>query len=71
MDDINRTQELVAAGLVTVREAASFMGISVAGLYALMARGALPFVKIGRSRRVPRRALIELAARNIVERRQD
>jgi len=65
-----RTQPetLVGDGLLTTKEAAEFLGISVAGLYAIMARGELPFVKLGRSRRVPRRALIELAARNLTDR---
>ena len=71
MDESNRVLDLVAAGLVTVREAASFLGISVAGLYALMARGELPFVKLGRARRIPRRALVELAARNLVDCRHE
>ena len=56
---------LVADGLLTVREAAAFLGISRSSLYVLMDRGELPFAKIGRSRRVPRRAVIELAAREL------
>jgi excisionase family DNA binding protein len=66
--DSEVARDLVADGLKTVREAASFLGISVAGTYQLMARGDLPFVKIGRSRRIPRRALVELAAKNLVGR---
>jgi hypothetical protein len=31
-----------------------------------MDAGELPFVKIGRARRIPHNALIELAARNVV-----
>ena len=32
-------------------------------LYELMGGGELPFVKLGRSRRIPRRAIVELAGR--------
>ena len=53
---------LVEDGLVTVSEAASFLRLSRSSLYVLMERGELAFVKIGRSRRIPRRALIALAA---------
>jgi excisionase family DNA binding protein len=58
--------ELLADGLMTVKQAAAFLGISVANLYVLMSRGELPYVKLGRSRRIPRRALIDLAAKNLV-----
>ena len=57
--------ELVADGLLTVREAAEFLRLSRSALYRLMDRGALPFVKLGRNRRIPRRALVELAARGL------
>jgi excisionase family DNA binding protein len=66
--ELERARQVVEDGLLTVREAAGFMRISIAGIYALMARGELPYVKIGRCRRVPRRALVELAARNLVGR---
>ena len=56
---------LVEDGLVTVSEAAAFLRLSRSNLYLLMERGELPFVKIGRSRRIPRRALVQLAARGI------
>ncbi len=54
--------DLVADGLLTVPEAAGFLRLSRSNLYALMERGELRFVKIGRSRRIPRRAVIALAA---------
>ena len=54
--------ELLADGLVTVQEAAQFLSISRSKLYDLMDNGELVFVKLGRSRRIPRRALIGLAA---------
>ncbi len=56
-------QALVADGLMTVSEAAAFLSLSRATLYTLMDHRELPFVKIGRSRRIPKRALVELAAR--------
>jgi excisionase family DNA binding protein len=62
----NRPQEMVADGLLTVKEASAFLKVSVATLYKLMERGELVYTKIGRSRRIPRKALVELAARNLV-----
>ena len=58
--------ELLADGLHRVAEAARFLAMSRSTLYAMMASGALPFVKIGKSRRVPRRAVVELAVRGLV-----
>ncbi len=57
--------DLVADGLLTVREAADFLRISRSRLYELMDRGELIYLKLGRSRRIPRRAVIELAARGL------
>jgi excisionase family DNA binding protein len=71
MTTSSEKEELVRDGLLNVKQAAVFLEISVAGLYALMSRGELSYVKIGRSRRIPRRALIELAARNLVDRRNE
>ncbi len=62
-------KELVSDGLDKIADAARFLGLSVSQLYALMQRGDLPFVKIGRSRRIPHRALVELAAQHLVDRR--
>ena len=55
-------EDLVSDGLVTIREAAQFLRVSRSKLYDLMDNGELKFVKLGRSRRIPRRALIDLAA---------
>ena len=57
--------ELVADGLLTVRECAEFLHLSRSKIYELMDAGELCFVKLGRSRRIPRRAVIELAARQL------
>lgn len=59
-------QDLVAGGLLSVREAAAFLRISVAGLYGFMERGELPYAKLGRSRRIPRQALVAFAASRMV-----
>jgi len=55
-------RQVVAEGLLTVPEAASFLSVSRSKLYEMMDRGLLPYVKLGRARRIPRRALVELAA---------
>ena len=57
----NRTKTVDELRLVAPKEAASILGIGVSALYALMRRGELPFIKIGRSTR------IELAAIRVFE----
>jgi excisionase family DNA binding protein len=71
MSDVKQHRDLLGEGLVTVKEAGRFLGLSVASVYNLMSRGELPYVKLGRSRRIPRVALVQLAARNLVGRRED
>lgn len=56
---------LVADGLVPLAEAMTFLSVSRSTLYELMDKGVLPYAKIGRSRRVPKRALVELARRTL------
>ncbi len=56
---------LVEDGLLKVSEAAAFLRLSRSSLYTLMEQGELPFVKLGRSRRIPKRAIVELAARGL------
>ena len=65
MSSANDDAALVADGLLKVSEAAAFLQLARASLYVLMDQGELPFVKLGRSRRIPRRALVELAARGL------
>jgi excisionase family DNA binding protein len=60
-----RRAELVAEGLLTVNESAAFLALSRAKVYQLMDSGLLCYVKLGRARRIPRRAVIQLAAREI------
>ena len=50
--------------LVNVMEAATFLRVSRSKVYLLMASGELPFVKLGRCRRVPRSELVNLIERN-------
>ena len=57
--------DVVRDGLVTVRDAALFTGLSRSTIYELMERGELVYAKLGRARRIPRRALLELAANSL------
>jgi excisionase family DNA binding protein len=52
----------LADGCFSIAEAARFSGLSRSTLYEAMESGLLPFVKIGRRRLVPRRALVEWLA---------
>ncbi len=47
--------ELVADGLLTIREVAEFLHLSRSKVYELMDAGDLCYAKLGRSRRIPRR----------------
>jgi excisionase family DNA binding protein len=63
---INQEREiLVQDGFVTVVEAAQFLGLSRSTLYNLMETGELVYAKIRDARRIPRRALIEFAAKSL------
>jgi excisionase family DNA binding protein len=55
-------------GLIRVAEAARFLAVSRSTLYALMEAGELTYVKLGRSRRIPKLAIVELARRHLVAR---
>lgn len=56
---------LVADGLLTVDGAAAFCHVARSTIYKAMDAGLLAYVKIGRARRIPRKALIEFAARGL------
>jgi excisionase family DNA binding protein len=58
--------EMMVDGLESVNAAARFLQISRGHVYNLMRKGELPFVKFGRSRRIPKRAMIGLAAEHLV-----
>ncbi|HYH66503.1 MAG TPA: helix-turn-helix domain-containing protein [Urbifossiella sp.] len=57
--------ELLADGAVDVRGAEALSAVSRSGLYALMAAGRLPWTQVGKKRLIPRRALVELLAKNV------
>lgn len=58
---MSQLKHLVEDGLLSIDEAMAFLSISRSTLYELMDKGLLPWSKIGRSRRIPRRALVSLA----------
>jgi excisionase family DNA binding protein len=58
--------DLIGEGFVGVAEAARFLGLSRSKLYDLMDSGEIVYAKFGRSRRVPRKALLDLARRSLV-----
>jgi excisionase family DNA binding protein len=66
-NELVTASRLVEEGLATVREAALFLRVSRAKLYLMMDSGDLKYVKLGRCRRIPWRALKELAAAGLVE----
>jgi excisionase family DNA binding protein len=57
---------LIEDGFETVPEAAKFLSVSRAKVYAMMEQGELAYCKFGKSRRIPRRALREYAERCLV-----
>jgi len=67
---MKKAVELLKEGLLTVREAEQFSGWRKSSLYKFMERGDLAYVKIGAARRIPKRALIEFLAKNLVVREE-
>ena len=68
MYNLEERIEMVSEGLLTVREAEDFSGLRKSKLYDLMQSGELPYAKCGGARRIPRRALQEYMAKNLVVR---
>jgi excisionase family DNA binding protein len=58
--------EMLCDGLERISEAARYLGMSRSHIYRLIRNGVLPSVKIGKSRRVPVRAVRDLALENMV-----
>ena len=58
--------EILKDGLQRVSDAAKFLGVSRSHIYSLMEQGELPYVKLGKSRRVPKQAVLNLAAGHLV-----
>lgn len=61
MSQLLTKEDLVEDGLVSLNDAMAFLSIGRSTLYELFDKGLLPYAKIGRSRRVPKRALVQLA----------
>jgi len=62
--------ELFADGLLTVREAYTFLRCSSSTFYELMATNAVPWTRVGGRRKIPKRALVDLAAAGLVRARE-
>jgi excisionase family DNA binding protein len=62
--------QLMLDGLDRVADVERFLKLSQSTVYELMERGMLPFVKIGKSRRIPHRAVLEFAASKLVSDRR-
>ncbi len=62
----SEAETLVQDGLMTINDAIAFTGLQRSTIYKLMGNGELPYVKIGACRRIPRRALVTLAARHLL-----
>jgi excisionase family DNA binding protein len=60
--------DLVSDGAMTTRDAAAFTGISISQLDRHMDNGILPYVRDGRARKIPRKALVLFMARRLVRR---
>jgi excisionase family DNA binding protein len=52
-------------GLLTVAETARVLHVGRTTVYALMERGQLQFVRIGKARRIPKAAVRDLIKRNL------
>jgi excisionase family DNA binding protein len=62
----NSTNEIVTEGLQRISETARFLGVSRSLIYQLINAVVLPTVRIGRSRRIPIKAVRNFAADNLV-----
>lgn len=67
MHNDSNCPDLLSDGLARVADAARFLGVSKSFVYALIRSGALSSIKLGTSRRVPIRAVRDLARNNIVQ----
>ncbi len=62
---MNARLDLVSSGMLTVAQAADLLSLGRTSVYKLMETGDLCYVKLGRARRIPKQAVLELAARNL------
>lgn len=58
-------RKMAEHGLATVPEAAAFLSISRSKVYQMLQSRELPSIWLGKSRRIPRLALIEFIERQI------
>jgi excisionase family DNA binding protein len=63
---VDMKAQLLSEGLDKVTEVAKFFRLSVAQIYVMMNRGDLPFIRVGKCRRIPHRAVVEFATRNLM-----
>jgi excisionase family DNA binding protein len=66
----NMAEILVSDGLCTVKDATKFWGIKKTLVYSLMERGDVPYVRIGRRRLIPKKVLVNYAAKNLIVRKE-
>ncbi|MBI5493750.1 MAG: helix-turn-helix domain-containing protein [Deltaproteobacteria bacterium] len=57
---------LVEAGLISIEQACELSSLGRTTIYAAMTTGELRFARIGRARRIPRRALLDWLAAHVV-----
>jgi excisionase family DNA binding protein len=63
---MSSNEDLVSSGLTTVKEASGFLNLSRGMIYKLMETGQLRYVRIGRTRRIPKLALVNLAKDSLI-----
>lgn len=61
----DRDQQLADEGFVSIQGAADFLSVSRGMIHVLLNRGELPSAKIGRVRRIPRKALLQFASQQL------
>lgn len=54
---------LADQGFMSIAEVGEFLRLGRTTVFGLMKSGALPYAKLGRPRRVPRRSVVEFGAR--------
>jgi len=58
-------EEIMKDGLMSIAETCEFLSVSRSFVYQLLDTGQLPFVKLGKARRIPKRAVTQYAAGNL------
>ena len=61
-------EAIVSEGMMSPTEVAEFLGFCRDTIYEMMSDGELPWTKIRGSRRIPRKLVVELAAKNMIVR---